>query len=67
MRNRPLRKPVPSLSAQAAALRASCRVEGDSFREETLVLLRSLDAKLSQLVKEQRTLCRTLERLGGMW
>lgn len=67
VRNRPLRKPVPSLSAQAAALRASCRVEGDSFREETLVLLRSLDAKLSQLVKEQRTLCRTLERLGGMW
>lgn len=64
---RPLRKPAPSLSAQAVTAVAKAAAGQEALRGEAVELLRRIDAKLSQMVKGQRTLYRTLERLCGPW
>lgn len=67
VRYRPLRKAVPSLARQAVTAVAEAAAGQEAFRGESVELLRSIDAKLREMVKGQRTLCRTLERLCGPW
>lgn len=67
VRYRPLRKAVPSLARQAVTAVAEAAAGQEAYRGESVELLRSIDAKLREMVKGQRTLYRTLERLCGPW